>query len=46
MSETGDAQSPHVATGCPFPAWSVAENSRVRHRVRAKMLDELYEAEM
>jgi predicted glycogen debranching enzyme len=30
ISETADGDAPHVATGCPFQAWSVAEALRVR----------------
>lgn len=30
VSETADGAAPHVATGCPFQAWSVAELLRVR----------------
>ncbi|MFC7528754.1 amylo-alpha-1,6-glucosidase [Actinoplanes sp. GCM10030250] len=30
ISETADGDAPHQATGCPFQAWSVAENLRVR----------------
>ena len=30
VSETADGVAPHVATGCPFQAWSVAEVLRVR----------------
>jgi glycogen debranching enzyme len=30
VSETTDGVAPHVATGCPFQAWSVAEVLRVR----------------
>jgi predicted glycogen debranching enzyme len=30
ISETADGDAPHEATGCPFQAWSVAENLRVR----------------
>ena len=29
VSETADGAPPHVATGCPFQAWSVAEMLRV-----------------
>ncbi len=29
VSETADGDPPHEATGCPFQAWSVAENLRV-----------------
>ncbi|GIJ46407.1 glycogen debranching protein [Virgisporangium aliadipatigenens] len=31
ISETADGQAPHLATGCPFQCWSVAEFVRVRH---------------
>jgi glycogen debranching enzyme len=30
ISETADGDAPHLATGCPFQAWSVAELLRVR----------------
>ncbi|QKW15160.1 amylo-alpha-1,6-glucosidase [Verrucosispora sp. NA02020] len=30
VSETADGASPHIATGCPFQAWSVAELLRAR----------------
>jgi len=30
VSETGDGDPPHAATGCPFQAWSVAEVLRAR----------------
>ena len=30
VSETADGDPPHLATGCPFQAWSVAEVLRVR----------------
>jgi predicted glycogen debranching enzyme len=30
VSETADGLAPHVATGCPFQAWSVAEALRAR----------------
>jgi predicted glycogen debranching enzyme len=33
VSETADGVAPHVATGCPFQAWSVAEVLRVRREV-------------
>jgi predicted glycogen debranching enzyme len=39
VSETADGAAPHVATGCPFQAWSVAELLRVRgeqNRARTK----------
>jgi glycogen debranching enzyme len=29
VSETADGDPPHVGTGCPFQAWSVAELARV-----------------
>jgi len=32
ISETADGDAPHVATGCPFQAWSVAESLRIRER--------------
>jgi predicted glycogen debranching enzyme len=35
VSETGDGDAPHAATGCPFQAWSVAEVLRARRRLRA-----------
>ncbi|HEY7281379.1 MAG TPA: amylo-alpha-1,6-glucosidase [Actinomycetota bacterium] len=35
VSETGDGDPPHAATGCPFQAWSVAEVLRARRRLRA-----------
>jgi predicted glycogen debranching enzyme len=28
VSETADGEAPHLATGCPFQAWSVAELNR------------------
>jgi predicted glycogen debranching enzyme len=31
ISETADGDAPHVATGCPFQAWSVAESLRMRN---------------
>jgi glycogen debranching enzyme len=34
ISETADGDAPHMATGCPFQAWSVAEVLRV-HRTLA-----------
>ncbi|WP_091559328.1 amylo-alpha-1,6-glucosidase [Micromonospora pattaloongensis] len=34
VSETADARPPHLATGCPFQAWSVAELLRARRLVR------------
>ena len=34
VSETADGAAPHLATGCPFQAWSVAELLRVLWRVR------------
>jgi len=33
VSETADGVAPHVATGCPFQAWSVAEVLRVRREL-------------
>jgi len=33
VSETADGAAPHLATGCPFQAWSVAEVLRVRRAV-------------
>jgi predicted glycogen debranching enzyme len=30
VSETADGAAPHLATGCPFQAWSVAELLRIR----------------
>ena len=35
VSETADGDPPHLATGCPFQAWSVAELLRAR-RLRAR----------
>jgi glycogen debranching enzyme len=35
VSETADGAAPHVATGCPFQAWSVAELLRVRRSLPA-----------
>lgn len=35
VSEAADADPPHLATGCPFQAWSVAELLRARRRLRA-----------
>jgi len=36
VSETADGAAPHIATGCPFQAWSVAELLRIsREPVRA-----------
>jgi glycogen debranching enzyme len=34
VSETADGAAPHLATGCPFQAWSVAELLRIRRGVR------------
>lgn len=34
VSETAEGDAPHVATGCPFQAWSVAELLRARRLVR------------
>jgi len=33
VSETADGSAPHLATGCPFQAWSVAELIRARAAV-------------
>ena len=33
VSETTDGDAPHLATGCPFQAWSVAEVLRARRRL-------------
>jgi predicted glycogen debranching enzyme len=35
VSETADGDAPHVASGCPFQAWSVAETLRARRLVHA-----------
>jgi predicted glycogen debranching enzyme len=35
ISETADGAAPHVATGCPFQAWSVAEILRVRRELQS-----------
>jgi predicted glycogen debranching enzyme len=35
VSETADGNAPHIATGCPFQAWSVAELLRVRRLLGA-----------
>ena len=35
VSETADGAAPHLATGCPFQAWSVAEVLRVRQEPAA-----------
>lgn len=35
VSETADGAAPHLATGCPFQAWSVAEVLRVRRGTTA-----------
>ena len=35
VSETANGDAPHVATGCPFQAWSVAELLRSRRLVPA-----------
>ena len=35
VSETADGDPPHLATGCPFQAWSVAELLRVRRLLLA-----------
>jgi predicted glycogen debranching enzyme len=34
VSETADGAEPHLATGCPFQAWSVAEALRVRRSLQ------------
>jgi predicted glycogen debranching enzyme len=34
VSETADGSAPHIATGCPFQAWSVAELIRARQFLR------------
>jgi predicted glycogen debranching enzyme len=34
VSETAEGDAPHLATGCPFQAWSVAELLRARRLVR------------
>ncbi len=36
ISETAEGIAPHVATGCPFQAWSVAEVLRVRRNLGAQ----------
>jgi glycogen debranching enzyme len=36
ISETADGAAPHLATGCPFQAWSVAEVLRVRRALAAE----------
>lgn len=36
VSETADGDAPHMATGCPFQAWSVAEVARGYQAVGAK----------
>jgi glycogen debranching enzyme len=33
ISETLEGDAPHLATGCPFQAWSVAEVLRVRKHI-------------
>jgi glycogen debranching enzyme len=33
VSETANGAAPHLATGCPFQAWSVAEVLRARRRL-------------
>jgi glycogen debranching enzyme len=38
VSETADGDAPHLATGCPFQAWSVAELIRAR-RLRDRHAD-------
>ncbi len=35
VSETADGDAPHLATGCPFQAWSVAEVLRLHQRAGA-----------
>jgi glycogen debranching enzyme len=39
VSETADGDAPHLATGCPFQAWSVAELLRSLRLVREGLLD-------
>ncbi|MEA2567683.1 MAG: hypothetical protein QOD49_2860, partial [Actinomycetota bacterium] len=34
VSETAEGTAPHIATGCPFQAWSVAEVLRARRLFR------------
>jgi glycogen debranching enzyme len=34
VSETADGDAPHLASGCPFQAWSVAELLRCVRMVR------------
>ncbi len=34
VSETADGDQPHMSTGCPFQAWSVAEWFRARSKCR------------
>jgi predicted glycogen debranching enzyme len=35
ISETADGDAPHLPTGCPFQAWSVAEVIRARRLLRS-----------
>ncbi len=37
ISETADGAAPHLATGCPFQAWSVAELLRIRRDAQATL---------
>jgi predicted glycogen debranching enzyme len=37
VSETADGAAPHLATGCPFQAWSVAELLRIRRDAQATL---------
>jgi glycogen debranching enzyme len=39
VSETADGDAPHLATGCPFQAWSVAELLRSLRLLREGLLD-------
>jgi glycogen debranching enzyme len=39
VSETADGDAPHLATGCPFQAWSVAELLRSVRLLREGLLD-------
>jgi glycogen debranching enzyme len=39
VSETADGDAPHLATGCPFQAWSVAELLRSLRLLREGSLD-------
>jgi glycogen debranching enzyme len=36
VSETADGDPPHLATGCPFQAWSVAETIRARRLLQTR----------